>query len=62
MTWPKIAYIPSHVVAAKYKKGKTCHPLKVGLQEHQKAVVQGEIEKSGMTDHIWKEKGNHLPF
>ena len=24
------------------------------------AVVQGEIEKSSMADHIWKEKGNHL--
>ena len=40
-------------------KGETCHPLKVRL-EHRKAVVQGEIEKSGMVDHIWKEKGNHL--
>ena len=26
------------------------------------AVVRGEIEKSGMVDHIWKEKGNHLPL
>ena len=26
------------------------------------AVVRAEIEKSGMADHIWKEKGNHLPF
>ena len=34
-------------------------PLKVRL-EHRKAVVRGEIKKSGMTDHIWKEKGNHL--
>ena len=23
---------------------------------------EGEIEKSGMVDHIWKEKGNHLPL
>ena len=22
----------------------------------------GEIEKSGIADHIWKEKGNHLSF
>ena len=41
-------------------KGKTCHPVKVRLEEHQKAVCQGEIEKSGMVDHIWKEKGHHL--
>ena len=27
-----------------------------------KAVVQGKIEKSGMADHIWKEKRNHLPL
>ena len=38
-----------------------CH-LKVRLEEHRKAVVQGEIEKSGMADHIWKEKQNHLPL
>ena len=31
------------------------------LEEHWKAEVRGEIEKSGMADHIWKEKGNHLP-
>ena len=28
----------------------------------RKAVVRVEIEKSGMADHIWKEKGNHLPL
>ena len=44
----------------KVSKGETCHPLKVKLEEHRKAVVQGEIEKSSMADHIWKEKGNHL--
>ena len=32
------------------------------LQGHQKAVIPGEIEKSGMADHIRKEKGNHLPL
>ena len=32
------------------------------LEEHQKAVILREIEKSGMDDHIQKEKGNHLPF
>ena len=43
-------------------KGERCSPLKVRLEEHRKAVVRGEIEKSGMADHIWKEKGNHLPL
>ena len=43
-------------------KGDTCQPLKVRLEEHRKAVVQVELEKSGMADHIWKEKGNHLPL
>ena len=32
------------------------------LEEHRKAVVRGEIEKSGVADHLWKEKGNHLPL
>ena len=36
------------------------HPLKVRLEEHREAVVRGKIEKLGMADHIWKEKGNHL--
>ena len=35
----------------KVYKGETCCLLKVRLEEHQK-VVQGEIEKSGMADHI----------
>ena len=43
-------------------KGEIGRPLKVRLEEHWKAVVQGEVEKSGMADHIWKEKGNHLPL
>ena len=46
----------------KIYKGETGCPLKVRLEEHWKAVVQGEIEKSGMVDHIWKKKGNHLPL
>ena len=44
----------------KIYKGETGRPLR--LEEHWKAVVQGEIEKLGMADHIWKEKGNHLPL
>ena len=44
----------------KIYKGETGRPLKVRLEEHRKVVVRGEIKKSGMADHIWKEKGNHL--
>ena len=43
----------------KIYKGETGHPQR---EERRKAVVKGEIEKSGMVDHIWKEKGNHLPL
>ena len=46
----------------KIYKGETGHPLKVKLEEHRKAVVRGEIERSGVAHHIWKEKGNHLPI
>ena len=46
----------------KIYKGVTGRPLKVRLEEHRKAVVRGEIEKSGMADHIWKEKGTHRPL
>ena len=46
----------------KVQKGGTCHPLKIRLKEHRKAVVRGRIEKSDMADHIWKEKGTHLPL
>ena len=43
-------------------KGETGRTLKVRLEEHRKAIVRREIEKSGMADHIWKEKENHLPL
>ena len=46
----------------KIYKGERGRPLKVRLEEHRKPVVQGEIEKLGMADHTWKEKGNHLPL
>ena len=46
----------------KIYKGETGRQLKVRLEEHRKAVVRGKIEKLGMPDHIWKEKGNHLPL
>ena len=42
-------------------KGETGHLRKVRLQEHQKAVTRGEVEKSGIADHIWREKGDHCP-
>ena len=45
----------------KIYKGETGRPIKVRLEEHRKALVQGMIEKWGMADHIWKAKGNHLP-
>ena len=48
--------------SGKIYKGETGRPLKVRLEEHRKAVVRGEIEKSSMADHISKEKGNHLPL
>ena len=35
-------------------------PIKSKATKHRKAVIQGEIEKSVMADHIWKEKGNNL--
>ena len=43
-------------------KGKNCCPLKVRWRKHWKAVSWGKIKKLGMADHIWKEKGNHLPL
>ena len=29
-------------------------------KKHRKSEERVEIEKSGIADHIWKEKGNHL--
>ena len=46
----------------KIYKGETGRPLKVRLEEHRKAVVRGEIEKSGMADHIWKKKETIYPY
>ena len=44
---------------SKIYKGESGRLLKVRLKEHRKAVGQGEIEKPGMVDNIWTEKGNH---
>ena len=41
-------------------KGETGRPLKVRLQEYQKAETRGEVEKSGVADYIWRNKGDHL--
>ena len=46
----------------KIYKGETGRPLKVRLEEHQKAIKVGEIKKLDMADHIWKERGNHVPL
>ena len=43
-------------------KGETCRPLKVRVGEHRRAVLRGEIDKSGIAEHVWKENGNHLPL
>ena len=50
MTKNCVYSIPSR--CGKIYKGETGRPLKVRLEEHRKAVVRGEIEKSGMADHI----------
>ena len=55
-----VYFIPCN--CGKIYKGKTGRSLKVRLEEHRKTVVWGEIKKLGMADHIWKEKGNHLPL
>ena len=36
----------------KIYNSETDRPQKLRLEEHQKAAVRGEIEKSGMADHI----------
>ena len=54
--------IPVFTIRGKIYKGETRRPLKVRLEEYRKAVVRGEIEKSGMVDYTWKEKGKHLPL
>ena len=50
------------IYCGKIYKSETGRPLKVRLEEYWKAVVRGEIEKSGMADHIWKEKETVCPY
>ena len=40
--------------------GETGRPLSVRLEEHRKATIRGEVEKSGMTEHAWSN-GDHRP-
>ena len=61
-TWSRTVFPPSLCSCGKIYKGETGRPLKVRLEEHWKAVVWGEIEKLGRVDHLWKEKGDHLPL
>ena len=58
MTKKCVYFIPC--IRGKVYKGKTCRPLNVRQEEYGKTVVRGKVEKSGMADHILKEKGNHL--
>ena len=37
-------------------------PTKSNATETPKSRISGEVEKSGLADHIWKEIGNHLPL
>ena len=60
--WIKNSVYSISCSCGKIYKGETGRPLKVRREEHRNAVVRDEIEKSGMADHIWKEKGNHLPL
>ena len=45
-----ISSVSSHLQNS--TRSRTCHPLKVRLEEHRKAVVRSKIEKSSMADHI----------
>ena len=40
--------------------GETGRPLSVRLEEHRKATIRGEVEKSGMAEHAWSN-GDHRP-
>jgi predicted GIY-YIG superfamily endonuclease len=51
-----------HCTCGFFYLGETCRPLKVRVEEHRKAVCKGETSKSGIADHVWREKGKHLPL
>ena len=58
MTKNYVYFIPCN--CGNVYKDKTFRPLKVRLEEHRKAVVQGEISNLGMADYIWKKKATAL--
>lgn len=41
----------------KENKGETSHLLQIRLEEHRRAVLRGDIIKSGIADHVYREKG-----
>lgn len=41
--------------------GETSRPLKVRLEEHRKSVITVETIKSGIADHVWRDKSSHQP-
>ena len=61
-TWPGTVFTPSPASVVKYTKVRQVAHKKARQKEHRKTIVRGEIEKSGIADHIWKEKGIHLPL
>ena len=48
--------VSRHVCCGKAYKSEKCIPLKVRLQEHRKAVIREEIEKSAMADDRYMER------
>lgn len=42
-------------------KCETSHPLRVTMEEYWKGVVRGDTIKSGIADHLWKERNGHQP-
>ena len=49
-------------LCGKVYTGESGRPLKVRIEEHKKAVTRGELDKSKMAIHVWKEKGDHNPL
>ena len=38
--------------------GETGRPLSVRLEEHKKATIRGDVDKSGVAEHVWSQ-GDH---
>ena len=43
-------------------KEETGRLLNMRLQDQQKTVTRGEVKKSGVAEHIWRENGDHRPL